>query len=53
MKVFDITVIRRGVITIIAETDEEALKIAESMEMDDFEWCDNVEVIDYQGVKLK
>ena len=48
MKAFDITVARFGFITIEAENKEEAIKIAEEIGTDDFEWCDNVEITDCQ-----
>ncbi len=47
MKTFNIEAIRYGFITIEAETEEEALEIAEEIGTDEFEWTD-VEIADCQ-----
>lgn len=46
MKTFDITVIKTGFATIEAKSKEDAVRIAKELSSDDFEWSDDIEIVE-------
>lgn len=50
MCIFDITVTKTGFVTVKAKTKEEALKIANEIKPNDFEWSSVIEIADCQKI---